>query len=262
MPVGRRPGPREVRRTLGQSDIASYESSHPYTVHATTPFELVVFALPRSVLGPHGDRLCHQTALRITGSAGIGQLAASFFLHIAERLQAPDVHGSDFDVGESVLDLVRALYTGRHHPAGTHGPDSGEPMLVRIKAYIEANLGDPDLSPALIAKANSISVRYLYKLFESEQIAVGQWIRQRRLDRCRRDIADPALSHETIFGIASRWGWVSAAHFSRLFRATYGCPPRSYRERIRHGEANSVQPQASERAEPGRERQDRDAGRA
>ena len=226
---------------LQQSDIVSYESSHPYIVQATTAFELVVFAIPRSVLGSRADRLCRQTAVRVTGADGIGALAAPFFLHVAERLR--DVDEADFDLGESVLDLVRAVYTGRPSPAAPSGPADRELMLARVKAYIEAHLGDTELSPAQIAKTNSISVRYLYKLFEHEETAVSEWIRHRRLDRSSRDIADPALSHETIFAIASRWGWASAAHFSRLFHATYGCSPRDYRARARQGAAHSASDQ-------------------
>jgi AraC-like DNA-binding protein len=215
--------------TLRQADIVSYESSHPYVVQATTPFELVVFAIPRAVLGFRADRLCKQTAVRIDGAEGIGTLAAPFFLHIAERLRSGGVQDGDFDLGESVLDLVRAVYTGQGDPAVPSGPGGRELMLARVKAYIEAHLGDPDLSPAHIADANSISVRYLYKLFEHEETAVSEWIRHRRLDRSRRDLADPALSQQTIIAIASRLGWTSAAHFSRLFHATYGCSPREYR---------------------------------
>ena len=31
-------------------------------------------------------------------------------------------------------------------------------------------------------------------------------------------------------GIGARWGLWDAAHFSRLFKATYGISPRAYRE--------------------------------
>ncbi|WP_082593086.1 helix-turn-helix domain-containing protein [Phycicoccus sp. Soil803] len=31
--------------------------------------------------------------------------------------------------------------------------------------------------------------------------------------------------------IAARWGFWDAAHFSRAFKAEYGCSPRAYRER-------------------------------
>jgi AraC-like DNA-binding protein len=247
--------------TLQQSDIVSYESSHPYTVQATTPFELVVFAIPRSVLGSRADPLYRQTAVRVTGVDGIGGLAAPFFLHIAERLRAGDVDERDFDLGESVLDLVRAVYTGRRDPAVTSGAAGRELMLARVKANIEAHLGDPDLSPAQIADANSMSVRYLYKLFEREETAVSEWIRHRRLDRSRRDIADPALSHETIFAIASRWGWASAAHFSRLFHATYGCSPREYRALARQGEGTTSNDDQRNRTPVSKSNQDRSGPR-
>ena len=51
---------------------------------------------------------------------------------------------------------------------------------------------------------------------------MSEWIRRARLERCRRDLADPALARETILAVATRWGMPDAAHFSRMFRATYG----------------------------------------
>src|SRR5262249_29623395 len=136
--------------TLQQSDIVSYDSSHPYTVQATTAFELVVFAIPRSVLGARADRVCRQTAVRVTGADRIGALAAPFFLAVAQRLRAGDIDESDFDLGESVLDLVRAVYTGRRDPVAPYGLADRELMLTRVKAHIEAHLGDSDLTPARI----------------------------------------------------------------------------------------------------------------
>jgi len=61
---------------------------------------------------------------------------------------------------------------------------------------------------------------------------VCEWIREKRLDRCRRDLGDPALASETVFSIAVRWGFTSQAHFSRLFRATYGVTPSELRHEL------------------------------
>ncbi|MET8678043.1 helix-turn-helix transcriptional regulator [Streptomyces sp. NPDC004647] len=58
---------------------------------------------------------------------------------------------------------------------------------------------------------------------------VGNWIRLRRLEQCRRDLHDPALCARPVSAIAVRWGFRDAAHFSRTFRATYGVPPGEYR---------------------------------
>jgi AraC-like DNA-binding protein len=102
-------------------------------------------------------------------------------------------------------------------------------MVKRIRSYIEQRLSDPDLSPATIAAAHHISLRYLYKLFEQEQTTVARLVLQRRLARCRRDLLDPTRTDATVSAIAGRWGLTNAAHFSRAFRAAYGVPPGEFR---------------------------------
>jgi hypothetical protein len=42
-------------------------------------------------------------------------------------------------------------------------------LLLQAQAFIEAHLGDPELTPGRVAAAQYISVRYLHKLFEAEQ---------------------------------------------------------------------------------------------
>jgi AraC-like DNA-binding protein len=72
-------------------------------------------------------------------------------------------------------------------------------------------------------------VRYLHRLFEAQDTTVAAWIRRRRLERCRRDLADPAFRGVPVSAVAARWGLPDPAHFSRLFRRTYGLPPAEYR---------------------------------
>ncbi len=62
-----------------------------------------------------------------------------------------------------------------------------------------------------------------------QKTTVAEWIRSRRLERCRRDLADPALDAEPVYAIAARWGLTSAAHFRPVFRAAYGLTPADYR---------------------------------
>ena len=102
-------------------------------------------------------------------------------------------------------------------------------LLLRLHAFIEQHLGDADLTPGLVAAAHFISVRYLYRLFETQGTTVAAWIRFRRLERCRADLGDPAFGVVPVSAIAARWGLPDSAHFSRLFRRTYGQPPAEYR---------------------------------
>jgi AraC-like DNA-binding protein len=74
------------------------------------------------------------------------------------------------------------------------------------------------------------SLRYLHKLFHQEGHTVAGWVRQRRLDQCRRDLADPHLAARPINAIAARWGFTSPAHFIQAFRSAYGLSPRQFRE--------------------------------
>ncbi len=87
----------------------------------------------------------------------------------------------------------------------------------------------------MIAAAHHISVRYLYKLFETDMPGQGvaDWIRQRRLERCQRDLLDPALQGRPVNAIEARWGLADAASLSRMLRTAYGVPP-AY-SRVLHG---------------------------
>jgi AraC-like DNA-binding protein len=101
--------------------------------------------------------------------------------------------------------------------------------LIAVQAWIDRHLARPDLAPETIAAANHISVRYLYRLFESEGTTVGRWIKVRRLEGCRRELTDPSLARYGVGAIGVRWGLLDPASFSRAFRSAYGMSPREYR---------------------------------
>ncbi|MEV4179337.1 helix-turn-helix domain-containing protein [Nonomuraea sp. NPDC049709] len=56
-------------------------------------------------------------------------------------------------------------------------------------------------------------------------MTVSAWVRRRRLERCRQDLRDPAQQDRPVAAIGARWGFLSAAHFSRAFRDAYGVSP-------------------------------------
>ena len=118
--------------------------------------------------------------------------------------------------------------TNRGTPAAAQSPRECAGVL-RIKAYVEASLDDPGLSPFDIARALGISVRHAHRLFGQTGSSLGRWILGRRLARCAADLRDPARACESLTQIAFRWGFNDSAHFSRAFRAAYDQTPRGYR---------------------------------
>ena len=80
-----------------------------------------------------------------------------------------------------------------------------------------------------MAAAQHVSTRTLHAAFHDDQSTVGSWIRARRLERCRRDLSDPALAARPVHAIGARWAFPSAAHFCRAFETAYGTSPSAYR---------------------------------
>jgi acetamidase/formamidase/AraC-like DNA-binding protein len=96
---------------------------------------------------------------------------------------------------------------------------------------IERKLDDPELTPAKVAQAEGISERYLQKLFEGTGSSFTHYLRERRLQRTRADLSNPAEAHHSISEIAFRSGFNDSAHFSRAFRHRFGLSPREFRQR-------------------------------
>jgi AraC-like DNA-binding protein len=191
--------------------------------------EIVAVKFPRTLLPVPAQDLTRLTAVRIGGQHGLGALVSSLVVHMHAHLD--DYGPADrLRLSTALADLLTVGLAGRLDRRALVPRESRRRvLLLRIRALIDQRLGDPDLTPGLIAEAHHISVRYLHKLFETEGTTVSGWIRARRLERCRRDLLDPALQARPVHAIAARWGLVDAQHFSRAFRAAYGMPPAEYR---------------------------------
>ena len=216
---------------LGPGDFAIYDCSRPYTFVTNDPFAMLACVLPRDIIGLSPDRVSEITATRIPGGSGIGWAMAPFLKRLADMAVRDEVPPDEHRVVESVVDLVGSLCaTVMNEDAGPCAHSRAE-LVLRIRAYIDSHLGEADLTPTRIAATHFISKRYLHKLFEAEGISVSRWIRERRLERCRSALIDERWRDETVTSIGMRWGFTDAAHFSRLFRETYGCTPTEYRRR-------------------------------
>lgn len=213
---------------LAPGDLTFVDLSRPHR-WAYSSAQVVTVAFPPALLPLRRKELARLTGVRIRGDRGIGALVSSVARQLPERLD--DCSAADgARLGTAVLDLVAAALAARLDRTQEVPPDSRQrALLLRVLAFIDKRLGDPGLSPATIAAAHYISVSYLYRLFETERATPAAWIRRRRLERCRRDLLDPALWHTPVSTIAARWGFASPAHFSRAFRAAHGLPPTEYR---------------------------------
>lgn len=213
---------------LQPGDIAVYDTEQPYSLVFEENFRMMVVMFPQTLLELPPDSVRQLAAVRFDHSAGVAGMIGPFLASMAgnlERLSGP----LGTRLAHNALDLVTTMFAEElgNAPATTaHGA-----LLERIRQYIEQHLADTDLGPSKIANAHFISISHLHGVFREQGTTVSAWVRGRRLERCRRDIADPLLADLAIGVIASRWGFTDAAHFSRLFKTTFDEPPSTLRAR-------------------------------
>lgn len=129
-------------------------------------------------------------------------------------------------IGFNLIDLLEiALTTGNQLEL----PDIRAERRHAALDFVDRNLADPGLDVASIAEALGCSSRTIHKLFEGEARTVAREIWDRRLERCRRELVDPAMARRSITEIAHDWGFSDSQHFSRAFKHRFGSTPREYR---------------------------------
>jgi AraC-like DNA-binding protein len=221
-------GGREA--VLRPGDFTFLDLSRPSHVrHVGDEHEVVAVQFRPAALPLRHDEVARVTAVRVPGDDGLGAPIAALARHLARRLGD---HGATDGARLStaltdllIVALAERLDRGAAVPPATRH----RALLASAQSLIDRRLADPRLSPSEVATAHHISLRSLQKLFEDQGTSVARWIRERRLERCRRDLLDPALSDLPASIIALGWGFVDAAHFSRVFREAYGHPPGEYR---------------------------------
>jgi AraC-like DNA-binding protein len=205
-----------------------------YRVGLARRGQVITIVFPRSMLPLPVDTLEVIAATGPGDAEGVGDLAADFAARLlsgASRYSAP----TRARLGLVLLDLLAgALSSYFDFGAAVAADDRHRVRLAQIDAYIWRNLGDPHLSPPVVAAANHISLRYLHRIFSDEHgQTIAAFIREARLQRCRRDLADPLLANWSIERIARRWGFTDLASFSRTFKQAMGVSPTTYRASTR-----------------------------
>jgi AraC-like DNA-binding protein len=218
---------------ISKGEFALYDTRRPYQVDCAVdrdrPTRLLTFMFPPSLLPLSRRQLPELTATRFRATTGLGDLTSQFLLQLASNVD----HYSPGEAARLSTAALEVLATRLAHELelGTRGmpEERRHALLTTVQTFIQQHLGDPHLTPGAVAAVHHMSLRSLHQLFHNQGLTVAGYIRQRRLERCRRDLTDPALAARPVAAIAATWGFTSAADFSRAFRTAHGMPPAEYR---------------------------------
>ncbi|KAB1644756.1 AraC-like ligand-binding domain-containing protein [Gulosibacter chungangensis] len=218
---------REVLMQPG--DLTYYDTSRPYSLLFDDKFSNLIMMLPKDRLDFFPIVADTLTAVSLNKQHELAKTVVSLITQA--HAQFPTLNSTTrTKLANTSVELFNTMLSAIFDvEAEPHNPQVL--LLQEIYAYINAHLGSTALSPRTIAEAHYMSVRRLHTLFAELDTTVSTVIRQRRLEQARADLADPATTNHTIAAIAAKWGFVDAAHFSRVFKQTYGVTPREFRSR-------------------------------
>jgi AraC-like DNA-binding protein len=213
---------------LRPGDFALYDSTRPYELRFDSSFQQYVLRLPGPTLRTALRDTQLLTASTVSGQRGAGHLMIGMIRTLAADIDtlAPE---SAAAVAESVTQILIAGLSAL--PAARRQAVSHLTAYHReqIKACARARIHDSELTVAGIAAQLHLSTSTLHRAWAGEACSLAEWIWAQRLDAARRDLCDPGLAARSVSEIAFSWGFNDAAHFSRAFRARFGCSARELR---------------------------------
>ena len=225
---------------LTQSNVTQAAASG--TVAIVVPRDTLDQALPAP-----GD--LHGLVLR--GGSVMGGLLRDYMRSLLAR--ADDITMADAPhVAQATTDMIVACFQSTTETTERARSSIEKTMLQRIRRHVAASLGSPGLDAEALSAQFRISRTRLYRLFEPLG-GVARYIQEQRLARAYAELGNPAHDHRRVYEIAYALGFTSEAHFSRLFRSTFGLSPSDVRARAQAARVDAIRPAATSDANGGYE---------
>lgn len=210
---------RPVR--VGPGDVSLLDLAHSLETRAEASSALSL-VVPRELLSAFMGTDYPIPGTVISGSSVLGGILAHHLTTVWHALHSAHA-GEEDGISKTLLGAVAGAFAGQNADEAC-APALRTAAIDTICAYIDRNLASEELTTEHLCRQFACSRARLYRLFEPLGGVAG-YIRQARLERCRRELADPQLRSRSVTDVAMRWGFSSQSHFCRLFRRTFGLTP-------------------------------------
>lgn len=207
---------------LVAGDVVVYDTDQPYLFGFGSGMRQLLIDVPRALWMERCGRVDLGRPLRIAGSGPGSAALVARTLRTTLSRTVEDVATYSEGMSDQILDLLQMMTTGRGTVVSTS-------RLMAAKMFVAEHLTDPSLCTEQVARAVGVTSRHLNRAFAAEGTTVSQYVHDRRLDGARADLTSPDMAEHRIADIASRWAFASQAHFTRAFRARFGCTPTQVR---------------------------------
>lgn len=221
-------------RVAGANSLILYDDQTPFRFRSLSPVRTIAVGFPSSLIAArlpaHRDVILRP----LDGLNGINQVLHATITAMARLFAERRMQHFSHQVFLGLIDLLAASV--EESTECTTNVSTMAAWAGKIRAYVEANLDDPDLSPASIASQFAISPRYLRLIFADGQGGAAssetlrRFILRRRLEECANMLAQPAsTTYGSITTLAYNWGFSDSSYFARRFVEHFGQTPRDFR---------------------------------
>ncbi len=219
----------EVLR-MAPGDILCGRTRSEAALTLETDFTALLVDVPPQLLNPSLLAPLPTKVVLVPGDKGVGRVFSGMLNSVAEAIDTLELD----EIRPIEIALPEFLLTSLFSEAA-EGPLGGAAsvraaILHKILQTIEIKLADPELSLAEVAKEHALPVRYVQKLLSLTGQGFSTYVRDRRLDRTKADLASPLHQQLSITDICLRWGFNDIAYFSRSFRERFAMSPREHRK--------------------------------
>jgi AraC-like DNA-binding protein len=206
-------------------EIAILDGRQPFRVTFPRPVRRLLTVIPSAAIEARAPWLRRSAARKIVMRSPLAALARQHIEALAAGTSALSDRETQL-LTDNLCNLL-ALVTSPDDATDSHA----DTQIGVLLAYCRAHLADPELSPRKVAAACRISVRTLHLRFAQTGTSFGHWLLENRLKACAVTLHDPVQAGRSIAQIAYLWGFNDQSHFSKAFRARFGCSPRDWRAR-------------------------------
>ena len=192
-----------------------------------------IVRIPGSLLRQHAPYIDECCGLSIKVQRGAGRIMKSLVeVLISEGHALSNVQSARLSMALTNVVATYAIEAPEVIKKLEMPPRQLAYALVRecAKEYIGHNLSNPLLDASRISTHCRISRSHLHAAFAAESTSVGSYVRETRLQHCRKALQNPLLRHQSIIQIAMKWGFNSSSSFCRAYQLQFGKAPSEDRK--------------------------------
>lgn len=214
---------------LRPGDVFLTDSRHPFVFALHRPWRHLLLTVPTSWL----DARVARPELLAGAVVRDRPLARLWTRHLASGFALADDLSAAAGrlLASQSLELLAQLLDEAYGRSSGPSASTYDAVFATACRLIALRYGDPELTPAGIAREIGVSARTLARVFARHHETVMQRVFDERVRQAARLLAAPEAAHRSVTDIAFGCGFKDLSHFGRVFAGRMGMPPSQWRRR-------------------------------